>query len=304
MTTAAGFPLPSLSRGRFVYTLPNKAALDSSTQAVEGEIYAYTDNALYDACGIRIAFAERTGGISTAPFDALDMGAPGLEDNAAYSEKVAINRCALVAALLGCEENHCLICPSQVHGDAIVEVHEEGVPAAREVQKRASEGADAVMVNCSHTAALLRFADCLPLILVAPNGAFSVVHCGWKGTIAHLAAKAAKRLVEIAACVPCEVNAYIGAYIHADCFEVDEEVAQKFVADFAPEFAYVNNVTGKWHVDLCACVKHDLQGCGLVSERIVDIDKCTVCDKKHFFSYRASGGVCGRHAAFAVRLEG
>lgn len=36
---------------------------------------------------------------------------------------------------------------------------------------------------------LLCFADCVPVVLVAPGG-FAVVHSGWKGTIARISAKA------------------------------------------------------------------------------------------------------------------
>lgn len=297
MTTAAGLPLPSLSRGRFPWSIevdPGDFLSDTIT--------AYTDEVLLSACGVRILFTERGGGISTGAFTSLDMGVPGMDGDAAYTEAIGWNRLALAHAS-GARQTDCyLVCPTQVHGDVIVEVLEEGGSAATQAHKLAVEGADAVLVNCSHTAALLRFADCLPLILVAPSGACCVVHCGWKGTIAHLAAKAAVRLCEVAACEPGEMNAYIGAYIHRECFEVEETLAQNFIAEFSPEAANLNSETGKWQVDLGACVRHDLLGCCMDAQRIADIDKCTVCNNDKFFSYRAQNGICGRHAAFAVRL--
>ena len=42
---------------------------------------------------------------------------------------------------------------------------------------------------------------------------------------------------------------------------------------------------------------------GVVAERIADLDACTVCNNQEFFSYRAQDGVCGRHGAFAVRMD-
>ena len=44
---------------------------------------------------------------------------------------------------------------------------------------------------------MLCFADCVPVVLVAPGG-FAVVHSGWKGTIARISAKACQALCEAA----------------------------------------------------------------------------------------------------------
>ena len=40
---------------------------------------------------------------------------------------------------------------------------------------------------------------------------------------------------------------------------------------------------------------------GVAPERVVDAGVCTVCSNEAYFSYRAQGGVCGRHGAFAFR---
>ena len=44
-----------------------------------------------------------------------------------------------------------------------------------------------------------------------------------------------------------------------------------------------------------------LVAAGVEARRIADVNCCTVCDNRNWFSYRAQGGVCGRHGAFAVR---
>jgi copper oxidase (laccase) domain-containing protein len=41
---------------------------------------------------------------------------------------------------------------------------------------------------------------------------------------------------------------------------------------------------------------------GVDRARIADVDRCTVCDNANWFSYRAQGGVCGRHSALCVAL--
>ena len=56
------------------------------------------------------------------------------------------------------------------------------------------------------------------------------------------------------------------------------------------------------HVDLSRAVGADLQRAGLAAQRIADTDICTVCSVDRYFSYRAEGGTCGRHAAVAVHV--
>ncbi|MFR3925705.1 MAG: laccase domain-containing protein [Collinsella sp.] len=52
---------------------------------------------------------------------------------------------------------------------------------------------------------LLCFADCVPVVLVAPGG-FAVVHSGWKGTIARISAKACQALCDAAGCDASDVS--------------------------------------------------------------------------------------------------
>ena len=59
------------------------------------------------------------------------------------------------------------------------------------------------------------------------------------------------------------------------------------------------------HVDMGAALRCGFASMGVASERIADVDMCTVCDAgERFYSYRASGGTCGRHGAFAARILG
>ena len=294
MPTAAGLPLPRLSRGRFPYAF----AADEG-EGREGHLYAYTDEDLFDACGVRVAFTERSGGFSLGAFASLNLGSDGDDDDV-----IRLNRTALVHAMGAESTPERLVCPVQVHGDGIAWVEDSG-PSYEQALAEALEGRDAVLVTCQDVGALLRFADCLPLILVAPGGAFSVVHCGWRGAAAHLAAKAARALVERAACSPQALNAYIGPYIHSECFEVGLETAEHFVREFGEDV--VNALEGQgrphYYVNLAASVSLDLRTVGLDGERIVDCDICTVCNNDRFFSFRAQDGVCGRHGAYAICLS-
>lgn len=279
MKTAQGLPLPSLSRGRF---------LRSGATASEEPIYAYTDDALFEACGVRVAFTERAGGFSVTPFDSLNLG-EYVDDDAAV---VQGNRTKLLAAL-GFPDAQ-LVSPRQVHGtDAVIWRYANEIDSVRQA---AQQGADALVVQDVQCAALLVFADCMPVILVAPNGAFAVAHAGWRGAYGHIPVRTLLTLCEYSCCQPGECNVYIGPYIHAECFEVSHDLMQRFSIAFGEDCA-----PDARHVDLGRAVRSDLEHAGVHAERIADVGICTSCNTNEFFSYRAQQGICGRHGALAVR---
>ena len=248
---------------------------------------AFTDDALFDACGVRIAFMMREGGTSVGPYASLNTG-DHVEDDMAH---VLRNR-AIALEALGAP-NAPVIVPNQVHGTNIVRATTQAdVPFAIE---QAQTGVDAVVVDAPGVVALLNFADCLPLIIVAPSGRFAVVHAGWRGALAGIAGKAVRALADGAGDASA-LNAYIGPHIRSECFETGAEIAGQFADRYGSDV-----LEGKRHVSLARVVANDLMGAGLAGERIADAGVCTVCNAERFFSYRASGGVCGRQAAAAVR---
>ena len=91
-------------------------------------------------------------------------------------------------------------------------------------------------------------------------------------------------------------NAYIGPHIRQECFETSEEIARQFADEYGEDV-----LADSRHVSLARAVSTDLTRAGLSADRIADAGICTVCNHGRYFSYRASGGVCGRHAAVAVR---
>lgn len=254
-------------------------------------IEALTDEALWEACGVRIAFTSRAGGVSQPPYDLLNTASHVGDD----LESVTQNR-RIVLQSLGLADVS-LIVPNQVHGTHVVRV--SGPSDAPRAADEAAEGADAIVVSGSGVAALLNFADCLPLIIVSPSGRFAVAHAGWRGAVAGIAGKAVRALAQEDAGQGVDAsmfNAYIGPHIRSECFEVSEDVATRFCE------RYGNDVLADArHVSLARAVSEDLMEAGLDGARIADAGICTVCNAQRYYSYRASGGACGRHAAFACR---
>ena len=270
-TPALTLPLPRLDEGCF------------------GACSCFTDEALLEACGVRIAFTERSGGVSAGPFDSLNLGR-NVNDDASC---VARNRSLLLKSLG--VEGASVIQPQQVHGtDILLCRTADDAHALSTCENKA----DAVIVDYPEVAALLCFADCVPIIVVAPSGAFSVVHAGWRGVMGRIVESAIIGLCRLSGFSPSSFNLYMGPYIHACHFEVEVELR----GDFEREFGK-GCVLDDRHVDLGVALRESMRRVGVADERIADVGVCTVCDAgERFYSYRLSDGVCGRHGAFAVKL--
>lgn len=256
-----------------------------------------TDETLFESCGVRMGFSRRGGGASKPPYDTLNLGTHVGDDGADVRE----NRRRLLSAagLAGTE----LLVANQVHGPEVLSLGPGtpgGLPA---VAQAAAEGADGLAVAVPNVTALLCFADCVPVVVVSPSGAFAVAHAGWRGALAGIPGNAAAALSKLdgrrsGACSPFDYNAYIGPHIMAECYECDPELVGRFAKRFGAECA-----PDERHLDLDAAVRASLLEAGLSPARILSAGECTACSRDRYFSYRASGGVCGRHSAFAGRKE-
>lgn len=282
-------------------------------------LFMLTDDALFDACGTRIAFTSREGGVSAPPYASLNLGAHVGDDPTAVAE----NRRRVLEAI-GCPVAP-LVVPNQVHETNVIVVDgangacdvcvDDAAALAAKANDESAKGGDAVVVREPGVAALLNFADCTPVVIVSPSGNFAIAHAGWRGAVAGVAGKAARALIEadIAdakesgqgdfsfAQVAFACNVYIGPHIQVECFETGKDVAERFREAYPEAVAAV--VPDSRHVDLSQAVIADLLRTGIAPGRILDTGICTKCEHDKYFSYRAESGVCGRHGAVAVRSK-
>lgn len=240
--------------------------------------------------GVTFAFTERTGGVSEGCHASLNLGdACGDEPS-----RVAENRRLALAAIGAAAWAGSLVAPHQVHGDHLVRVTSAEPEELLARRREAREGADAVICTVPHVPVLLCFADCVPVVVCAPGG-FAVAHSGWRGTIARIAAKAARALMDETGCAAEELRAYVGPHICAEDYEVSSELMERFVGEFGPAVD-----AGERHLDLGLAVRAALVETGVPEGSIASCDDSTASNVGRFFSYRAEEGRCGRHAALAV----
>ncbi len=262
-----------------------------------GDVGVHVDPWLREEYGVVVAFSERGGGRSAAPFDSLDLAAHVGDDPLCVDD----NRMVLMTALgLGRLRDR-LTVPEQVHGTVVREVAGAmaGLGAfARPGRPPAVPGTDALFTTDAETPILLCFADCVPIVLVAtgPRRAVAVVHAGWRGALGRIVEEAARKLAATAGCEPSDLFAYVGPHIGACHYEVDETLLSQFVHSFGTIAA------AQGRLDLGAVVSESLNGVGVPFSSRVRSGLCTAERTDAFYSHRAEGPT-GRHGAFACILE-
>jgi YfiH family protein len=144
----------------------------------------------------------------------------------------------------------------------------------------------------------IRTADCVPLLLADVRGTrVAAVHSGWRGTEARIAAVAVSALAAEGT-APDRLRAAIGPCIGRCCYEVGEDLAERFRRAFG--HWVIEEGPGRPHLDLRQAVRLTLQAAGVPPEAIEDVPGCTSCEVAAFFSHRRDRGRTGRHLAFVA----
>jgi YfiH family protein len=142
-------------------------------------------------------------------------------------------------------------------------------------------------------------ADCVPVLMMdAEARIVCALHSGWRGTLAGIASEGMKGMVALGA-RSWRICAALGPSIGSCCFEVDIELAERFVLHIPTAAACCSpGRPGKSHLDLRGIVRRQLQEAGVAPDSIVDIGPCTRCNSNRFFSRRAGGAATGMQMSF------
>ena len=224
--------------------------------------------------GLVAGVSTRHGGLSEGPYSSLNVGVH--TDDA---PEVIEQNLSLFCSDLGVSPAD-LARSYQVHGDKIWVTGRAGYQS----------GFDAMISVQPGVFAGVGIADCTPILLADPiTRVCAAIHAGWKGTVAKIVEKTAKRMIENRGSNPADILAYIGPCISFDHFEVGDEVAAQF------DQAFKTRKGAKWHVDLKTANAAQLLGLGIQQ---IEIDQaCTVENNADFFSHRTEKGVTGRMLA-------
>lgn len=225
-------------------------------------------------------FSLRTGGVSSPPFDSLNLGSSVGDAPAAVEEN--LRRLARAAGI----PRESLRGARQVHGDRVLLVGRGEVGPEEE--------ADALHAVEPGLAVSVKTADCVPILLYeADSGEAVAVHAGWRGTRAAIVRRAVESLVSRGG-RPERILAAIGPAIGPCCYEVSHELAAEFRAAYGEEAA-----VGR-RLDLPGINRLLLLRAGVPEDRIDLLRACTACDPERYFSHRRDAGRTGRHLSFVL----
>lgn len=133
---------------------------------------------------------------------------------------------------------------------------------------------DALITFTPGLAVGVRTADCVPIVLSAPDiGAVAAVHAGWRGTLGGIAEKVADFLIKKGA-DPRLMHAAMGPCICVDCYEVDENLGRDFERAGFGEYV-LRNGNEKPHLDLPGINSFLLSRRGLIDQHISMPPACT-----------------------------
>lgn len=202
----------------------------------------------------------------------------------------------------------------QIHSDVIHLI---------ETQPKSPLAGDGMITAAPGLLLGIQTADCLPVILVDPKRrAVGVFHAGWRGTFKRIVEKGVGEMRRYFGSNPRDLMAAIGPGIHGCCYEVGDEVREKFHSQFAyagklfreakesdpvrekyPLLFLTARAPGhgelpkKIFLDLVEANRQQLITAGVPKKNIEASQLCTNCRTDLLFSYRAEKGRTGRMMA-------
>ncbi len=252
---------------------------------VEQPPLRYWTSNLLTAAGIPHGVFTRRGGVSPPPWASLNLGNTVGDDRERVQENLRRVFAALGRSLASRYDVW------QVHGRAVVCAQAPRAPDQPHRQ------ADAILTDRPEVTLVMRFADCVPILLADPvRRVVGLVHAGWRGTVVGAVRAAVEHLVSCYGSRPADLLAVVGPSIGPDHYQVGEEVAQQVRAAFgAAASALLPVFEGRIHFDLWAANRLWLEQAGVRHIEVAGL--CTACHLDDWYSHRAEKGKTGRFGA-------
>ena len=249
---------------------------------------------------VRALMTTRLGGVSTAPWESLNIGVHVGDSTAAVLEnRMRVRR----EGDLPSEP----VWLEQVHGTSVVVLDAGNIPrtaTAEQLVEQRRPRADAAVTRDPGVICAIQVADCMPVLFAARDGSVvGAAHAGWRG----LAGGVLGATVAAMNVPPADIVAWLGPAIGSSSFEVGDDVVAAFAATAhsdqraQTEAAFVSRSNGKWLCDLFALARLRLAALGVT--HVSGGGLCTVSDARRFYSYRRDGQT-GRMAALIWRNAG
>ena len=241
--------------------------------------------------GIRHGFSTRQGGVSSAPWDSLNLGVGRGDDPAAVAENYR-RFCGAV----GVDKNR-VVLSKQIHETTVRVCTADD--AGKGLWSSRDYTADALITNQPDLPLVVFSADCgIILLYDTVQRAVGAVHAGWRGCAAGILEKTVAAMTAEYGAKPENMLAAIGPCIGQCCFETDGDVPAAMEAALGNDASpCVERRGAKYHVDLAGLNRQWLLRSGLTPDHIDTCGLCTACRPDLFWSHRKMGEARGAQIA-------
>lgn len=249
---------------------------------------------------VKHGFSTRKGGVSTGIFSSMNLNFKRGDDPDAVLE----NYRRMAAALNMRVED--MVLSDQTHTTNVRVITEEDRGKGI-LRPQDYSDVDGMITNVPGIVLVTSYADCVPLYFVDPvRKAIGLSHSGWKGTVGHIGQKAVEKMHEVYGSEPKDIVAAIGPSICQSCYEVSDDVAEAFRANFTADEAadiLLDKGNGKYQLDLWKANWYVLTDAGILPEHLSVTDLCTACHPDLLWSHRKTNGQRGGLSAFLSLID-
>ena len=176
------------------------------------------------------------------------------------------------------------------------------------VRERDYTDVDGMITDVPGICLVTSFADCVPLYFVDPvKKVIGLSHSGWRGTVGKIGKKTVEMMSEHFGCDPGDILAAVGPSVCVDCYEVSEDVIEKFQENFEEKFwkeLFYRKENGKYQLDLWKANELIFREAGILPEHMAVTNVCTHCNSEILYSHRAAGNRRGNLCAFLALRQG
>lgn len=272
-----------------------------TTQLKEKNHVPYIQFKNLSATGIvKHGFSTRKGGVSTGIFSSMNLNFKRGDDPDAVLE----NYRRMAAALNMRVED--MVLSDQTHTTNVRVITEEDRGKGI-LRPQDYSDVDGMITNVPEIVLVTSYADCVPLYFVDPvRKAIGLSHSGWKGTVGHIGQKTVWKMHEVYGSEPKDIVAAIGPSICQSCYEVSDDVAEAFRANFTADEAadiLLDKGNGKYQLDLWKANWYVLTDAGILPEHLSVTDLCTACHPDLLWSHRKTNGQRGGLSAFLSLID-
>ena len=249
---------------------------------------------------VKHGFSTRKGGVSTGIFSSMNLNFKRGDDPDAVME----NYRRMAAALNMRVED--MVLSDQTHTTNVRVITEEDRGKGI-LKPQDYSDVDGMITNVPGIVLVTSYADCVPLYFVDPvRKAIGLSHSGWKGTVGHIGQKTVWKMHEVYGSEPKDIAAAIGPSICQSCYEVSDDVAEAFRANFTADEAadiLLDKGNGKYQLDLWKANWYVLTDAGILPEHLSVTDLCTACHPDLLWSHRKTNGQRGGLSAFLSLID-